>query len=272
MTLDDEVAELMSSAYKAKRPDTKPEKPRQQNTFTCIGVRKGCIATGRGKAPVAIMELESDGMTALKFFNLRITKSKVLAVSRNSDFAKLYRLSVGINPTNRFSRVTTLFKHLVGIEFQCTTVHDTDKKGAEFYKVTSIKPLVPHVHDSWTATGSELKRPPKQKQQAPQNAVQNQQNFCNDSSIFLQNFDNAKSPQAKPDMGYRHFESHLTRNIGTYNIPPVPSPNPSLKTEPQRRIWEKRPDETEDDFLDRFLDDTVLRRPHQPFASSQTLH
>ena len=270
-SLDDEVTEILS-ASKAKRPDKLPpiDKTNRQKhetharNFTCIAVRKGCITTARGKAPVAIMELENDGMKALKFFNLRITKSKVLAVSRNSDFAKLYRLTIGTNPTNRFSRVTTLFKHLVGIEFECTTVHD-----AEFYKVTSIKPLVLHAHDSWTTTGSELKKLPKQ----PKNAVKNQQNFCNDSSIFLQNFDNAKSPQATPNMGYSQFESHLTSNVITQesNRPPVPAPKPVTRS-PRTLIWQKRPDETEDDFLDRFLTDTISRPPHQPFASSQALH
>lgn len=280
-SLDDEAEELMSASKAKKQPDKPPpiEKANHQKhesnagTFVCIGVRRGCITTQGGKAPVIVMELEADdGESVVKFFNARVTKVKNLAVPRNSDFARLYRLATGENPVARFSRINTLLKHFIGIEFQCMTTRDTDKKGSEFCKVTRITPSVPHVSDAWTATGAELKRPPKQKQESPQNAVEKQQNFGNDLSIFCQFSDNAKSPQAMPDMGYSQFESHLTRKVVTYNIPPVPSPNPPLKTEPQRRVWEKRPDETEDDFLDRFLTDTISRPPHQPFASNQTLH
>lgn len=67
----DDVVERMLEGPTIKIPDkpTPTEKTNHQkhesnvDTFTCIGIRKGCIATGRGKAPVAIMELESDGMT-----------------------------------------------------------------------------------------------------------------------------------------------------------------------------------------------------------------
>lgn len=183
-SLDDEVTEILS-ASKAKRS----EKPRQHNassnTFTCIAVRRGCIKTQVGKAPVIVMELEADdGESVVKFFNARVTKAKNLAVSRNSDFAKLYRLAIGENPVARFSRISTLLKHFIGIEFQCATTRDTNKQGQSFSKVVSIQPLIPHVSDAWTATGAELNRPPKQKQESPQNAVKNQQEFDNNLSIF----------------------------------------------------------------------------------------
>lgn len=189
----DDVVERMLEGPTIKIPDkpTPTEKTNHQkhesnvDTFTCIGIRKGCIATQCGKAPVVVMELEADdGDTAIKFFNVRVTKAKNLAVPRNSDFARLYRLATGENPVARFSRVSTLLRHFVGIEFQCVTIRDTDKKGSEFCKVTRITPSVPHVSDAWTATGAELKRPPKQKQESPQNAVENQQEFGNDLSIF----------------------------------------------------------------------------------------
>lgn len=121
----------------------------------CIDARKGYI---RGKTPIFILELEADdGQTAIKFLGCNLTKQGNFSVDRNSDFAKLYRLSLGTSPNDRFTRADQLLGHFVGLNFGVTITPAVSKNAGHYLKVTYIKPQQAYYQDAWSRTGVWLK-------------------------------------------------------------------------------------------------------------------
>lgn len=83
-------------------------------TCECIGTRIGEIPTKGGVKPVFVVELHTDEISApiIKYFNCDSQTKGRYTVPHNSDFAKLYRLTLGQNPTKRFSEAHKLLTHL----------------------------------------------------------------------------------------------------------------------------------------------------------------
>ena len=120
----------------------------------CINTRKAFIATPGGKRAVFILELISaDGELFTKFLNANLTKAGNLSVNRNSDFAKLYRITTGENPSKRFTRSNELLGHFVGYSFLIRYELANCKSSGEYLRITSIKPKDIFVSDDWTITG-----------------------------------------------------------------------------------------------------------------------
>lgn len=94
----------------------------------------------------------------IRFFNCSIGTKRNVRVQVNSDFAKLYRLTFGINPEKRFGKSQQLVKHFKGEVFDCVCVFYGAKSGTRYWKVRDIRPLAPIMSEDWTEYGAILKK------------------------------------------------------------------------------------------------------------------
>ena len=116
----------------------------------CIDVRIGEIMTPGGKNPIFILELHNEAINAplIKYLNCDSTTQGCYTVPHNSDFAKLYRLTIGDNPTKRFSRARQLLGHFLGRWFIVGYQDAQLKKGKHYFKGVQ-----PQFYDSLKETG-----------------------------------------------------------------------------------------------------------------------
>ena len=125
-------------------------------TCECIDTRIGEIYTQGGHKPAFILQLHSEEINGplIKYFNcVSKTKSRY-TVPHNSDFAKLYRLTLGQNPTKRFSKAHQLLSHFLGYRFIATLKQETLKNGQHYFKATHIEPETLCKNDAWTTNGT----------------------------------------------------------------------------------------------------------------------
>lgn len=125
----------------------------------CISAKIGMVSTRGGmKHRIILTLVDLRNCQELLYF-LSTTKNKSgYSVKRNSNFAKLYRLTIGENPTNRFSKSQQLMEHLVGEEFLCEYESARSSKGHNYYKVTDIKSAYPYKSAEWLPDGTSRKR------------------------------------------------------------------------------------------------------------------
>lgn len=93
----------------------------------------------------------------VRFFNVRKIKGSNYSVPRNGSFAMLYRITIGINPTRKFSKAQQLMKHFIGEIFICTYEHAQGISSA-YFRVTKIVPVAPQYSESWLGDGRLVKR------------------------------------------------------------------------------------------------------------------
>lgn len=93
------------------------------------------------------------GEMLVKYLNCNSSTPNRYTVPHNSDFAKLYRLALGSNPTKRFSDAQYLVGHFLDCRFiaQCKTA--VGKNKIAYSKVVSLRPEKPILSDAWTSTG-----------------------------------------------------------------------------------------------------------------------
>jgi hypothetical protein len=122
----------------------------------CIDTRIGVISTPGGEKPIFIIELYAEGINAslIKFLSCSSKTKDHYTVRHNSDFAKLYRLTLGDNPTKRFSKANQLLPHFLGRRFLAEYVTETDKKGVRYLKATYISAENPVLSSAWIDTGT----------------------------------------------------------------------------------------------------------------------
>jgi hypothetical protein len=122
----------------------------------CIETRIGEIFTAGGKKPVFIMVLHNETINEplIKYFNCKRSKSGNYTVPHNSDFAKLYRCTLGTNPKKRYSEAHKILKHLLGRWFFTNYERAQLQKGKQYLKVTHIEPVTPVKNDAWTFDGT----------------------------------------------------------------------------------------------------------------------
>jgi hypothetical protein len=126
--------------------------------YQCISTKIVQISSKTGKRTAFILELVSqEGEISTKFFNVNVTPKGSYSVHPNSDFGKLYRLTIGENPQKRFSRCDQLLKHFIGHQFFVQTELANCKTFGDYTRVKSIKPELPIVNDGWTITGHLIK-------------------------------------------------------------------------------------------------------------------
>jgi hypothetical protein len=122
----------------------------------CIDARTGTIFTAGGKKPVFIMQLHNEAINEplIKYLNCNSTTEGKYKVPHNSDFAKLYRSTIGKNPTKRFSEAHKLLNHFLGCWFIARYENAELKKGQHYLKITHIEPETPARNDTWTLDGT----------------------------------------------------------------------------------------------------------------------
>lgn len=228
--------------------------------YQCVDARKGTMKNGSITKPVLILELMStdDQSTATKFFQCELTAKKNYSVPRNSDYAKLYRLTFGESPDSRFSRSDRLLKHFIGEYFYCETKLSTDKKTGDCYqKVVDIKPLIIKKNAQWTDAGTKLKKTRNSQNTLGKKLATTWQENGNNLAKFCQQLGNDKSLQPAETLGLQPFSIPLTHPY---------QDSKTINTQERIRenfgnnivaIRERRLDETEDEFLDRFFDETL---------------
>jgi hypothetical protein len=193
-----------------------------KNTFIqciCVNAKIGTIAVRGGVKPVFIFELADDqGELLIKFFNSDKTSKGNYTVGRNSDFARLYRLTIGDNPSARFSRADRLLGHFVGYGFLVEYLEAIDKLNNFYRKVTAIKPLNPVASEGWTVTGHLTKNVSQKNKKLEKN--------CQHDGDFLaktcQDVDNCDQHQSQANQGSEQDFNpiqHTPSNIRTSNIP-----------------------------------------------------
>lgn len=122
----------------------------------CIDIRTGAIHTTGGVKPVFVMKLHNESINEplIKYFNCKKSTAGNYTVPHNSDFAKLYRSTIGDNPKKRFSKAHQLISHLSGYLFIAKPERSQQKNGQVYFKVTHITPANPARNDAWTLDGS----------------------------------------------------------------------------------------------------------------------
>ena len=141
----------------------------------CIDTRIGTIKTAGGLQPVCIMQLHSDAIPEplIKFLNCNSVTKGQYKVPPNSDFAKLYRSTLGTNPTKRFSEAHKILRHFSGCWFIAKYERAQLKKGQQYLKVIHIEPENPARNDAWTLDGT-LKKTAKKATFMPTESEDNQ--------------------------------------------------------------------------------------------------
>ncbi len=188
----------------------------------CVNTKIGAINIKAGKRPVFILELASDdGQLFIKFFNVNRTAKGNYTTDRNGDFAKLYRLTAGENPSARFSRCDKLLSHFVGHRFFISYELAGDRHGNDYLRATSIKPERSVVGDEWTLTGHLIinarKKPVK-------SSAKNRQRLGNFEAKNGQFLGNCNSTQGQTTQGLEPvFDPipHPLSKIGASHIPNI---------------------------------------------------
>ena len=93
------------------------------------------------------------GEMLVKYLNCNSTTPNRYTVKHNGDFAKLYRLTLGSNPTKRFSEAQYLVSHFLGCRFYAEYKTAMGKNKIVYLKVVSLRPEKPILDDAWTSTG-----------------------------------------------------------------------------------------------------------------------
>ncbi len=86
-------------------------------------------------------------------------------VPHNSDFAKLYRLTLGVNSTKHFSEAHKILHHFERQWF-VVNYESAQSKNKKYFKVIIIAPFSPVTNDNWTLNGT-LKKPSKKIRNLP---------------------------------------------------------------------------------------------------------
>ena len=137
----------------------------------CIDTRIGNISTAGGRKPVIIMQLQNEAIPEplIKYFNCNLSDAGNHSVSKKSDFANIYRCTLGSNPTKRFSKAQQLIKHLSGYWFIASYEQAQSRSRKQYFKVTHIKPEAPARNDAWTLDGTLKKVAKNSPFQTPEN-------------------------------------------------------------------------------------------------------
>lgn len=109
----------------------------------------------------------------IKYFNCTDSSTKsAYIVSGKSDFAKLYRITLGENPTKRYSRAQQLKDHFLEQWFivKCEPAYQKNS-GKKYLKVVHIEPQNPVRNDAWTSTGVMKRTPRKSRSQSLKNGA-----------------------------------------------------------------------------------------------------
>lgn len=235
----------------------------------CINAHISSVNTSGGYKPVITLTLFIHDLNRKLVYFCNVNKAAIskknYSAKPNSNFAKLYRLTIGKNP--KFSKSQQLMKHLIGEWFRCEYCQDKDKNGLPYYKVTDIAPLEPNVDGNWTFNGELVRR--KKSAENPINPDREKQHPTGtDVAPNWQPIGTDLAPSTAEDAQpiKANEPNPLHKNIshpGVGTSEHIPNPNDYMSIEEKinefgarESVWtfQKMPDECEDDYLQRVID------------------
>jgi hypothetical protein len=233
----------------------------------CIDTRIGAINTAGGVKPVFIMHLYNAAINEplIKYFNCNSTTEHKYKVPRNSDFAKLYRSTLGANPVKRFSKAHQLLNHFTGCWFIASYERAQLKKGQQYFKVTRIEPETPAKNDAWTHDGTikkATKKPPfKPSENGDEVATSRRQSGENMAEQWLQSGD-SETLQATNSLGleptFNPTKTLPSQGKTTYTQGHVLDADLSLNQTSNVFNYSRLVNESTNDYYDRVIDSSFM--------------
>lgn len=100
---------------------------------------------------------DESGEVYIKFFSIAKMNKSGAKTAKNSDFAKLCRLALGMEKDKALSNSLTLARKLKGCEFFCTYKKDQWPNGDPYLKVVTLESIEPVIKNGlWTKTGEKI--------------------------------------------------------------------------------------------------------------------
>lgn len=183
-------------------------------TFVCTGAQSKVI--GSNHSILFCFEADTnDNEKSLKSYdnkvflycNCKIGEKGNIRVEKNSKFARLYRLTFGVNPRARFSKSQQLMKHFIGHVFNCECELYQSNKLKIYWKVKSIRPETPIFEGMpWTEYGA-LQQARKKKTKVRKNINETKESV----SIFPGEDSISRDPDESEDEFFeRVFEETIS--------------------------------------------------------------
>lgn len=225
----------------------------------CINTKIALIDIQGIKRPVFLLELiTEDGRLVIKYLNVKKLRSGNYSVQKQSDFAKLYRLAFGDNPSKRFSKSQQLLPHFNGMKFITTFEEALSTNGTKYFKAKKLEPINPIITAEWTSTG-QLKGKSRRRYktqnvkslrgQSGDDLAKNWRKIGDDLDI---------KNAAKSDFYTVSHHNSIPLKDTTCNIEPLP--HKAFSTDSNRKIpiyiHMRRKHESLGSFYDRVIDET----------------
>lgn len=192
------------------------------------------------------------GEMLVKYLNCNSTTQNRFTVPQNGDFAKLYRLTLGSNPTKRFSEAGKLVSHFLGCRFFAEYKKTIAKNKIVYSKVISLRPEKPILNDSWTSTGM-VKKTHKGGHKTEEYQRKSSGLLADKQRIFSGKVADCKSLQASKSLGLEPVFNH------------VQSPEPISKKVQRELVprtnffnYSRFENETIEDFHNRVIDESFI--------------
>ena len=120
----------------------------------CINVRIGNIH-GRVSIIIVLETSGDDPKEVLRFFSAKKGngKAKDYIVPHDGALAKLIRITLGVHPRKRYCKAQQLARHLIGHNFLIQP-ELSQTEGSAYWKTKTIKPEIMMSSEEWSATGT----------------------------------------------------------------------------------------------------------------------
>lgn len=227
----------------------------------CVSAKTATIKTPGGQKPIFILELlTDDGKEVIKYLNVKKLPSGNYSAAKESDFAKLYRLAIGDNPTKRFSKAQQLLSHFHGVKFIVSFEEHKASNNTLYFKATNIQPAVPIIRDEWTASG-QLKGKPRghyTRQKQARTILLIGDEMATSRRKSGEDLDIEKP--VKPYFNLTSSTNSAPLKHTTYNMKPLT--HNAVIRDKEGQIWvyeyNRREHETVDAYYDRVINETFI--------------
>jgi hypothetical protein len=205
-----------------------------------------------------ILDLVSfDGsLKVVAFFNVKKTKKGFYTVGHKSRFAKLYRSTIGDNPSRLKGKAHQLVKHFIGEQFYVDYKEALRDDRSLYFKATDISPIKPIETKEWFSNG-ELKAKARGRYVTKKNKNRTlrgkeQENKWKNAGNELETASPSKPNKNK---GSEYVSSALKHT--TSGVSPLTCVDMKVVSHNERiYTYEKKRGETLDEYHQRVIDET----------------
>lgn len=240
----------------------------------CTSSRIATINTAGGTKVVFIVELFSldRGIDLIKYFNVVRTPKGSYSVKHNSDFAKLYRTTIGKNPISRYTRADQLLRHLEGKEFIAEYIDASTNQIEHYFKATKLEPVDPIITNEWFETGvlKAKKRGRRYNKENGHKIKKNKQQIGNELAKVKQKVGNdlATGKAESPHLNLELTDISIPLTSLKHDIEPLPHTGPMVDRREEHRTvidgansekvyhYHQHPNETQQDYHERVIDES----------------